>query len=66
MLVVLGLIGLLKRMHPAMKTVPLWYIVMLLLSIVLGYLVSRFYSEPLNRRLRSPAQGVYSNARTMA
>jgi hypothetical protein len=40
--------------------------VMLLLSVVLGYVVSRFYSEPLNRRLRSPAHGGYSSARTAA
>ena len=66
MLVVLGLIGVLKRMHPAMKTIALWYIVLLLLSILLGYLVSRFYSEPLNRRLRSPAHGGYLSARTIA
>jgi peptidoglycan/LPS O-acetylase OafA/YrhL len=53
MLVVLGLIGLFKRMHPALKMIPLWYITMLLLSVSLGYAVSRLYSEPLNRRLRS-------------
>jgi peptidoglycan/LPS O-acetylase OafA/YrhL len=57
MLVVLGIIGWLKRMHPAMKTISVWYVVMLVLSVLLGYLVSRFYSEPLNRRLRSPAHG---------
>jgi len=66
MLVVLSLIGLFKRMHPAMKTIPLWYVSMLLLSILLGYLVSRIYSEPLNRRLRAPAQGGYLGARTIA
>jgi peptidoglycan/LPS O-acetylase OafA/YrhL len=53
MLVVLGLMGLFERIHPAMKTIPMWYILMLLLSVLLGYAVSRFYSEPLNRRLRS-------------
>jgi peptidoglycan/LPS O-acetylase OafA/YrhL len=53
MLVVLGLISLFKRMHPAPKTIPLWYITMLLLSVSVGYAVSRLYSEPLNRRLRS-------------
>lgn len=66
MLVVLGLIGWLKRMQPATKTIALWYIVLLLLSILLGYLVSRFYSEPLNRRLRSPAQRGYLSVRTIA
>jgi len=66
MLVVLGLIGLFKRIQPAVKTIPVWYLSMLLLSILLGYVVSRFYSEPLNRRLRAPAQGGYSRARTIA
>jgi peptidoglycan/LPS O-acetylase OafA/YrhL len=67
MLVVLGIIGLLKRTHPAMKTIPMWYLVMLLLSVLLGYMVSRLYSEPLNRRLRaSAAHGGYLSARTIA
>jgi peptidoglycan/LPS O-acetylase OafA/YrhL len=61
MLVVLGLIGLFKRMHPALKTIPLWYLAMLLLSVSLGYAVSLFYSEPLNRRLRS--RGLWSRNR---
>jgi hypothetical protein len=28
------------------------YLAMLLASVLLGFLVSRFFSEPLNRRLR--------------
>jgi peptidoglycan/LPS O-acetylase OafA/YrhL len=66
MLVVLGFVGLIKRTHPAIETIPVWYIGMLVLSVFLGYLVSRFYSEPLNRRLRSPAHGGYLSARTIA
>jgi peptidoglycan/LPS O-acetylase OafA/YrhL len=66
MLVVLGLMGWLKRMHPQMKAIPMWYVVMLLLSVLLGYVVSRFCSEPLNRQLRSPVHGGYSSARTIA
>jgi len=31
---------------------PLWYAAILLLAGVLGWLVARFYSEPMNRRLR--------------
>jgi peptidoglycan/LPS O-acetylase OafA/YrhL len=52
MLVVLGLMSLLKRLHPALSMIALWYGAMLLLSLSLGYIVSRLYSEPLNRRLR--------------
>jgi len=32
------------------------YIAMLLTSIALGYLVFRFFSEPLNRKLRDPGR----------
>jgi peptidoglycan/LPS O-acetylase OafA/YrhL len=61
-----GPIRWLKRMHPQMKAIPMWYVVMLLLSVLLGYVVSRFCSEPLNRQLRSPVHGGYSSARTIA
>jgi len=52
MLVVLGLMNLFKAIQPATSTIPLWYGAMLGLSLLLGYLVSRWYSEPLNSRLR--------------
>jgi peptidoglycan/LPS O-acetylase OafA/YrhL len=55
MLVVLGLIGLFKRLKPATSSIPLWYLAMLLLSVITGLALSKYYSEPLNRRLR--AQG---------
>jgi peptidoglycan/LPS O-acetylase OafA/YrhL len=32
--------------------IPWWYAAMLLTSILLGYLLSRWYSEPMNRLLR--------------
>jgi peptidoglycan/LPS O-acetylase OafA/YrhL len=53
MLVVLGLIGLFKRLKPAMSTIPLWYLAMLVLSVATGLALSKYYSEPLNRRLRA-------------
>ena len=52
MLIVLGLTDLYRRIPPARAMIPLWYVGMLLLSVIIGYGVSRFYSEPLNRRLR--------------
>jgi peptidoglycan/LPS O-acetylase OafA/YrhL len=52
MLILLGLMDLYKSMLPARVTIPIWYFGMLLLSVLVGYAVSRFYSEPLNRRLR--------------
>jgi len=53
MLVVLALIAVIRRMHPAAATYPLWYALMLGGSILLGCLIARGFSEPLNRRLRT-------------
>jgi peptidoglycan/LPS O-acetylase OafA/YrhL len=53
MLVVLGLMTLFKRLQPAPTWIPCWYAAMILLSLLLGGLISRFYSEPLNSVLRS-------------
>jgi peptidoglycan/LPS O-acetylase OafA/YrhL len=52
MLVVLSLISLFKGIKPPTATIPLWYVAMFGLSVLLGYGVSRVYSEPLNRVLR--------------
>ncbi|HVW71335.1 MAG TPA: acyltransferase [Steroidobacteraceae bacterium] len=52
MLVVLGLMNLFRELKPPVVTIPLWYAAMLLPSLLLGYLLSRYYSEPLNERLR--------------
>lgn len=53
MLVVLGLMGLFKRLQPATSMIPLWYLAMFLLSVLIGLAISRYYSEPLNRLLRA-------------
>lgn len=53
MLVVLGLMGLFKQMRPPQATIPVWYVAMLISSVLLGCTASRLYSEPLNRKLRS-------------
>jgi peptidoglycan/LPS O-acetylase OafA/YrhL len=52
MLVVLTLMNLFRRVHTAAGMIPMWYLAMLVLSLLLGYAVSRLYSEPLNRLLR--------------
>ncbi|MGB6353794.1 MAG: acyltransferase [Steroidobacteraceae bacterium] len=52
MLVVLALVNLFKRIQPAADMIPLWYLAMLAISLLLGYAVSKLYSEPLNRLLR--------------
>jgi len=57
MLVILGLMAWFKQTPRFGIVVIGTYIAMLALSVALGTLVSRFYSEPLNRRLRSVSQG---------
>jgi peptidoglycan/LPS O-acetylase OafA/YrhL len=52
MLVVLGLMNLFKAWQAATGTIPLWYGAMLVGSLLLGHALSRWYSEPLNARLR--------------
>ena len=52
MLVILGLMTWFKQgAHSGAERVAM-YVVMLLVSIALGFVVSRYFSEPLNRRLR--------------
>ncbi len=51
--VVLGSIWLFNRIQPRTDMIPVWYVAMALASLLLGFLVYRFYSEPLNQRLRS-------------
>ena len=58
MLVVLGSFGLIRRLVPEPATASLgflaaWFLVMLLLSLVLGFAVAKGLSEPLNRWLRA-------------
>ena len=53
MLVVLGLMAVIRQMQPGARTFPLWYAAMLGGSILLGFLIARSYSEPLNRWIRT-------------
>jgi peptidoglycan/LPS O-acetylase OafA/YrhL len=53
MIVVLGLMNLLVRTRATSHVLPVWFAAMLLLSLGIGELVARRYSEPLNRQLRS-------------
>lgn len=53
MIVVLGLMNLLVRTRVTSHALPAWFAAMLLLSLGLGELIARRYSEPLNRRLRA-------------
>jgi peptidoglycan/LPS O-acetylase OafA/YrhL len=56
--VILVGIWLCNRLRPRGGFIPLWYVSMLLASIVLGRLVFEFYSDPLNQRLRSRSRRI--------
>lgn len=60
MLVVLGLMAVIRRLHPAAGTYPLWYAAMLGGGVLLGYLIARSYSEPLNRRIRAASHSPFA------
>lgn len=62
MLVVLGLIAIVRQLHVT-RAFPLWYGAMLGGSLLLGYLIARSYSEPLNRRLRAASGHVIGGSR---
>ena len=52
MFVVVGLAGLFAAMGRPLRGVPVLFAAVILLSGLLGEMVARFYSEPMNRRLR--------------
>lgn len=56
MLAILGLMSWFKQGERSGFAIVATYVAMLLASIALGYLISRFFSEPLNRRLRGIGQ----------
>jgi peptidoglycan/LPS O-acetylase OafA/YrhL len=40
-------------LHQPINSAPLWFLAIIALAGLLGYVVARFYSEPLNQRLRA-------------
>jgi peptidoglycan/LPS O-acetylase OafA/YrhL len=66
MLIVLALIGAVRQMRVAQGELPLWYGAMLGGSVLLGYVIARIYSEPLNRRIRTASGLVFGNDRARA
>ena len=65
MLIVLGLIAIVRQLQVT-RAFPLWYAAMLGGSILLGYLVAKVYSEPLNRRIRTTSGLVPAESRAQA
>ncbi|HEY6352305.1 MAG TPA: acyltransferase [Candidatus Angelobacter sp.] len=66
MLVVWPMVGIYFRLHQSPNMAALWFVPITALTGLLGYVVARFYSEPLNgelrRRLPSASSGVASGA----
>lgn len=52
MFVVLGLFGLFVKSGKPMPLVPVLFVVTIIVAAMVGDLVARFFSEPMNRRLR--------------
>jgi peptidoglycan/LPS O-acetylase OafA/YrhL len=53
MFAVWSAVGLFFHFHQSIHMAALWFLCALVLAGGLGYLVARFYSEPVNRRLRT-------------
>lgn len=66
MMIVLGLIAIVRQVHSATRTFPLWYAAMLGGGILLGYGIARIYSEPLNHRIRTASGFLFGDARAQA
>ena len=66
MMVVLALIAIVRHVHSAPRTFPLWYAAMLGGSLLLGYFIAQVYSEPANRRIRAASGLAFSDARARA
>ena len=52
MLVVWPMMRIFYDLHQSINAAPLWFVVITILAGLLGAIVARFYSEPLNLRLR--------------
>jgi peptidoglycan/LPS O-acetylase OafA/YrhL len=53
MFAVWPMVGLFFYFRQSIHLAPLWFLATLALAGTLGYVVARFYSEPLNRQLRT-------------
>lgn len=53
MFAVWPMVGLFFYFHQSIHRAPLWFLAILALAGGLGYVLARFYSEPLNHRLRT-------------
>jgi peptidoglycan/LPS O-acetylase OafA/YrhL len=66
MFAVWPMVGLFFYFHQSIHLAPLWFLATLALAGGLGYLAARFYSEPLNHRLRTMLTNTASTGRAAA
>ncbi len=66
MFAVWPMVGLFFYFHQSIHLAPLWFLATLALAGGLGYLIARFYSEPLNQRLRTGLINVVSASKAAA
>src|SRR5262249_35901124 len=67
MLVVWPLMRIFFNTHRSINGAPIWFVGITLLTGVLGWIVARFYSEPVNRALRAPSlQSAKATAQAVA
>ena len=66
MFAVWPMVGLFFYFHQSIHLAPLWFLATLALAGGLGHLVARFYSEPLNHRLRTKLINAASTGRAAA
>jgi peptidoglycan/LPS O-acetylase OafA/YrhL len=69
MLVIWPTVGIFYHTNQPLNSAPLWFIAATILSGVLGYIVARFYSEPVNMVFRAkllPAQRAVAVASTVS
>lgn len=66
MFAVWPMVGLFFYLRQSIHLAPLWFLATLALAGGLGYLVARFYSEPLNHRLRTELFNVGSAGKAAA
>jgi peptidoglycan/LPS O-acetylase OafA/YrhL len=53
MLVIWPMVGIFYHSHQSLNMAPWWFIAITILTGLLGYAVARWYSEPVNRALRT-------------
>src|SRR5947209_11255313 len=66
MFVIVPFTAIFYRLHRPLNTSPLWFIVMAAFAGGLGHLIAHFYSEPLNRRLRTALSAPAPQRKTIA